>query len=204
MNPRILIADDHLVVRVGTAAILRSAYPDIILNQARTYDEVKTYLQAHQYDIVILDINMPGTLYTQMIPEVKALQEHIKILIFSTYDPAIAVQYINKGAEGYLNKQCSEEDIKNAINIILETGFYYPQELIPFIVKGIRESTGVKNLTVREYQVFELLAKGNGNIEISNQLNVQVSTISTFKKRIFEKLKITNIAELIEIYKNMH
>jgi DNA-binding NarL/FixJ family response regulator len=204
MNTRILIADDHRVVCVGIISILRSAYPDMIIDWAKTYDEAKNYLQNQRYNVVMLDINMPGTLHTQMIPEIKNLQNDIKILIFSSYDQNIALQYIRKGAEGYLNKQCSEEDVKNAINIILETGYYYPPELIPLIMNGTKETNEIKNLTDREYQIFELLAKGNGNLEISNSLNVQVSTISTFKKRIFEKLNINNIAELIEIYKSLH
>jgi DNA-binding NarL/FixJ family response regulator len=204
MNTRILIADDHRVVCVGIISILRSAYPDMIIDWAKTYDEAKNYLQNQRYNVVMLDINMPGTLHTQMIPEIKNLQNDIKILIFSSYDQNIALQYIRKGVEGYLNKQCSEEDVKNAINIILETGYYYPPELIPLIMNGTKETNEIKNLTDREYQIFELLAKGNGNLEISNSLNVQVSTISTFKKRIFEKLNINNIAELIEIYKSLH
>ncbi|SEW47534.1 two component transcriptional regulator, LuxR family [Chryseobacterium wanjuense] len=204
MNNRILIADDHLVVSIGIVSILRSAYPNMVIDIAKSYPEAKNCLLAHKYDVIMLDIHMPGTQYTQMIPEIKELQNDIKILIFSSFDQNIALQYIRKGAEGYLNKQCSEDDVKNAINTILETGFYYPPELIPIIMKGTKETTEVKNLTTREFEVFELLAKGNGNLEISSYLNVQVSTVSTFKKRIFEKLKITNIAELIEIYKCLH
>ncbi|GAA4152661.1 response regulator transcription factor [Chryseobacterium ginsenosidimutans] len=204
MNNRILIADDHLVVSIGIVSILRSAYPNMVIDIAKSYPEAKNCLLARKYDVIMLDIHMPGTQYTQMIPEIKELQNDIKILIFSSFDQNIALQYIRKGAEGYLNKQCSEDDVKNAINTILETGFYYPPELIPIIMKGTKETTEVKNLTTREFEVFELLAKGNGNLEISSYLNVQVSTVSTFKKRIFEKLKITNIAELIEIYKCLH
>ncbi len=204
MNIRILIVDDHLVVRVGTVTILRSAYPDVIIDQAKTYDEMIDLLKMHQYALVMLDINMPGTQYTQMVLDIKALQDDVKIMVFSTYEETVALQYIRKGAEGYLNKQCSEEDIKEAVNIILKTGFYYPPGLIPMIMRDIKDTAGVKNLTAREYQVFELLAKGNGNLEISNYLDVQVSTISTFKKRIFEKLKVNNIAELIEVYKSLH
>ena len=204
MNIRILIADDHRVVSVGIISILRSAYPEMDIDWAKTYDEAKIFLQNSRYDLVMLDIHMPGTLYTQMIPDIKSLQSDVKILIFSSYDQNVALQYIRKGAEGYLNKQCTEEGIKNAISIILETGFYYPPELIPLIMKGTKETNEVRNLTEREYQIFELLAKGNGNLEISNFLHVQVSTISTFKKRIFDKLNISNIAELIDIYKSLH
>ena len=203
MKKRILIADDHLVVRIGTISILRSTYPNMTMDLAKSYDEAKSYLQTYQYDIIMLDINMPGTQHTKMIQEIKTMQNSIKILIFSSYDQAVAIQYIRKGAEGYLNKQCSEDDVKNAIHTLLETGFYWPPELIPLIMKDAKEE-GTKSLTTREYEVFELLAKGNGNLEICNRLKLQVSTISTFKKRIFGKLKISNIAELIETYKSQH
>ena len=147
---------------------------------------------------------MPGTQYTRMIPELKSIQGDVKILIFSAYDQDIALQYIYKGAEGYLSKQCNEEDIKNAVKTILQMGYYYPQELIPHLINDSKDVNDVAKLSSREYQIFELLAKGNGNLEISNILNIQVSNISTFKKRIFEKLKIKNIVQLAERYMNLH
>lgn len=204
MKKRILIADDHFVVRAGTALILRSAYSRLTIDSAENYGRVKEFLKTNHYDLLLLDIDMPGTKYTEMISELKNIQKDLKILIFSAYDQNIAIQYIRKGADGYLNKLGTEEDIKNAIKIILETGYFYPPELIPFIIKNLDGGNRIKELSSREYQVFELLAKGNGNLEISNHLGLRINTISTFKKRIFQKLKINNIAELIELYKNLH
>jgi DNA-binding NarL/FixJ family response regulator len=204
MEKRILIADDHSVVRAGTALILRSAYPRFTIDSAENYERVKEFLKINHYDLLLLDIDMPGTKYTEMISELKNIQKDLKILIFSAYDQNIAIQYIRKGADGYLNKLGTEEDIKNAIKTILETGYFYPSELIPFIIKNFDGGNSIKKLSPREYQVFELLAKGNGNLEISNHLGLRINTISTFKKRIFQKLKINNIAELIELYKNLH
>jgi DNA-binding NarL/FixJ family response regulator len=204
MEKRILIADDHSVVRAGTALILRSAYSRLTIDSAENYGRVKEFLKTNHYDLLLLDIDMPGTKYTEMISELKNIQKDLKILIFSAYDQNIAIQYIRKGADGYLNKLGTEEDIKNAIKTILETGYFYPSELIPFIIKNFDGGNSIKKLSPREYQVFELLAKGNGNLEISNHLGLRINTISTFKKRIFQKLKINNIAELIELYKNLH
>ncbi|ANF52890.1 DNA-binding response regulator [Chryseobacterium glaciei] len=203
MNKRILIADDHFVVRAGAAAVLRSVYPNLTIDSAENYGHVKESLQNFRYDLILLDIDMPGTKYTEMISELKSIQKDLKILIFSAYDQNIALQYIRKGAEGYLNKLGTEDDIKNSVKTILETGYYYPPELIPFII-NTNEGNGIKKLTTREYQVFELLAKGNGNLEISTLLGLQINTISTFKKRIFKKLNISNIVELVGIYKNIH
>lgn len=203
MKKRILIADDHFVVRAGTAAVLRSANPNLTIDSAKNYDEVKQSLQNFYYDLILLDIGMPGTKYTEMIAELKSIQKDLKILIFSAYDEKIALQYIHKGAEGYLNKLGTEDDIKNSVKIILETGYYYPPELIPSIIKNTDEKNR-KRLTPREYQVSELLVNGNGTSEIATLLGLQINTISTFKKRIFEKLKIKNIVELIELYQNLH
>jgi len=204
MNKRILIVDDHYVVRTGTAAVLRSAYPNLTIDFSEKYEDVKESLRTHHYDLILLDIDMPGTKYTEMISELKDIQQNVKILIFSAYDQNVALQYIDKGAEGYLNKQGTEDELKNAVKTILNTGFYYPSELIPLIIKDAKEIKSVKKLTPREYQVFELLAKGNGNLEISNILGIQINTISTFKKKIFEKIGTNNIIELAKVYQNLH
>ncbi|HAO27170.1 MAG TPA: DNA-binding response regulator, partial [Chryseobacterium indologenes] len=130
MNERILIADDHYVVRAGTALVLESAYPKLSIDFAENYDQVKKMLGTHQYGLLILDIDMPGTRYKKMISELKNIQKGLKILVFSGYDKDVAIQYIREGAEGYLNKQSSEEEIKNAVKTVIEKGYFYPAELI--------------------------------------------------------------------------
>ncbi|MGU3374872.1 response regulator [Chryseobacterium sp. M5A1_1a] len=203
MNDRILIADDHYVVRAGTALVLETAFPNLNIDFAENYEQVKKMLGVQQYDLLILDIDMPGTQYKKMIPELKDIQKSIKILVFSGYNKDIAIQYIREGAEGYLNKQSSEEEIKNAVKTILEKGYFYPAELIGLIIQNKRNNPAEK-LSSREYEIFKLLADGNGNLEIANRLNIQMSTVSTYKKRIFQKLDVGNIAELIKVYEMMH
>ncbi|WP_228413542.1 LuxR C-terminal-related transcriptional regulator [Chryseobacterium sp. CH21] len=134
-----------------------------------------------------------------MIPELKDIQDDLKILIFSGYDKDVAIQYIREGAEGYLNKQSSEEEIKNAVKTVIEKGYFYPADLIGLIIQNKRDNP-VEKLSSREYEIFKLLADGNGNLEIANRLNIQMSTVSTYKKRIFQKLNVANIAELIKVY----
>lgn len=138
-----------------------------------------------------------------MIPELKDIQSDLKILVFSGYDKDVAIQYIREGAEGYLNKQSSEEEIKNAVKTVIEKGYFYPAELIGLIIQNKRDNP-VEKLSSREYEIFKLLADGNGNLEIANRLNIQMSTVSTYKKRIFQKLNVGNIAELIKVYEMMH
>lgn len=203
MNERILIADDHYVVRAGTALVLESAYPNLRIDFAEDYDQVRKMLGAQQYGLLILDIDMPGTQYKKMISELKEIQKDIKILVFSGYDKGVAIQYIREGAEGYLNKQSSEEEIKNAVKTIIEKGYFYPADLIGLIIQNKRDNPAEK-LSSREYEIFKLLADGYGNLEIANKLNIQMSTVSTYKKRIFQKLDVHNIAELIKVYEMMH
>ncbi|PIF45544.1 DNA-binding NarL/FixJ family response regulator [Chryseobacterium sp. 52] len=203
MNERILIADDHYVVRAGTALVLESAFPKLKINFAENYDQVKEQLAAHPYDLLLLDIDMPGTKYKKMITELKSIQESLKILVFSGYNKDVAIQYIREGAEGYLNKQSSEEEIREAVRSVIEKGYYYPGELIGLIIQN-KKSNPAEKLSSREYEIFKMLASGNGNLEIGNKLEIQMSTVSTYKKRIFKKLNINNIAELIKVHEMMH
>ncbi|MGH1516671.1 response regulator [Chryseobacterium sp. JK1] len=203
MNDRILIADDHYVVRAGTALVLESAYPQLTIDFAEDYEQVKQMLANQYYNLLILDIDMPGTQYKKMISELKTIQSTIKILVFSGYDKDVAIQYIREGAEGYLNKQSSEDEIKNAVKAVIEKGYFYPAEIIGLIIQNKRDNPAEK-LSSREYEIFKLLADGNGNLEIANKLNIQMSTVSTYKKRIFQKLDVGNIAELIKAYEMMH
>ncbi|MCJ7935774.1 MAG: response regulator transcription factor [Chryseobacterium sp.] len=203
MKERILIADDHYVVRAGTALVLESAYPECKIDFAENYERVKEMLTTEYYHLLILDIDMPGTQYKKMISELKDIQSDLKILVFSGYDKDVAIQYIREGAEGYLNKQSSEEEIVNAVKTVIEKGYFYPAELIGLIIQNKSDNPAEK-LSSREYEIFKLLADGNGNLEIANRLNIQMSTVSTYKKRIFQKLEVANIAELIKAYEMMH
>ncbi|KXH81108.1 response regulator transcription factor [Chryseobacterium kwangjuense] len=203
MNERILIADDHYVVRAGTALVLESAYPELAIDFAENYEQVKSHLAAQPYDLLVLDIDMPGTQYKKMIPELKNIQEDLKILVFSGHDKDVAIQYIREGAEGYLSKQSSEEEIRGAVKSVVEKGYYYPSELVGLLIQN-KQRNPEEKLSAREQEIFHLLASGIGNLEIANKLNIRMSTVSTYKKRIFKKLNVSNIAELIKVHEMMH
>lgn len=201
MTKNILIADDHDIVLVGTSIILESRIKDVIIDQAEDYPETLEKISQKKYDLVILDINMPESKNKRMITEIKALDPGIKILIFSAYEEQIAVQYIKEGANGYISKLSKSEEISDAVNAIFSEGYYYPSGIVHQL---INESPidSIKSLSEREYEIFTLLAKGNGNLEISNKMNIQMPTISTYKKRIHKKLKTNNIADLIKLYQS--
>ena len=203
MSKKILIADDHFVVRAGTSIILDSYFKDISIFYASNYINVIELLKAEIIDLLILDINMPESKYLEMIKEIKTLQNNIKILVFSVYNEDIAIQYIMEGADGYINKLSDENKIIEAVETIFNSGFYYSPDIL-LRIKNITVNKVPINpidlLSKREKEIFDLLVEGNGNIEISNILNIQFSTISTYKNRIFTKLKVNNIAEIIKLY----
>ncbi|MFS4432257.1 response regulator [Chryseobacterium sp. S90] len=202
MDRKIIIADDHFVVRLGTTLILESHYKDVKISYAESYTDLTDQLLIEKFDLLILDINMPESKYLSMIGEVKKIQPDLKILVFSVYDNDIAVQYIIEGADGYINKLCDENNILEAVESIFETGTYYSPDIVKKLVSSAKKDTPVnpiEALSEREKEIFDLLIKGYGNIEISNELNLHLSTVSTYKARVYKKLNIKNTVDLVRL-----
>ncbi|WP_343687403.1 response regulator transcription factor [Chryseobacterium gleum] len=204
MTKKILIADDHHVVRIGTALILEKNFNDVEVDFAETYDEAKQKIESEKFDLLILDIELPGSILKSMVKEIKSISPETLILIFTSYKENIALQYIEEGANGFLNKQSDPEHFVKAVEAILKDGYYYTSEMMNEILKGNQKKKAIENLSERELQVFNLLAKGNGNLEIANTLNIEESTVGTYKRRVYQKLKISNLVELLEIYSEIH
>lgn len=208
MPKEILIVDDHLVVRTGVAIVLKEQLENITISNVENFFETIAVLKERPFDLIILDINIPGGKSTEMIKEIRTIRPESKILMFSaSEEEKYAYKYIIAGANGYINKLCSEDQIVTAVTSVLETGKYIPIEVATKIVEIGLNKTVINPLDIlskRELEIAELMITGNGNLEISNQLNIHMSTVSTYKNRIFEKLKITNLVELINIYKNEH
>ncbi len=207
MANRILLVDDHLVVRTGVSIILEENFKDLTIFTAKTFPETISFIKENMVDLIILDINIPGGKNREMIEDIRGFQPDVKIMIFSAYeDDDYACQYIIAGANGYLNKLCDEEKMVFAIDSILKKGSYFTDEIINRIVSASINKTAINpldNLSKREFQISELLLSGDGNIEIANKLNIQMSTVSTYKSRIFEKLNVKNLVELISVFKKL-
>ncbi|WP_313003587.1 response regulator transcription factor [Chryseobacterium gleum] len=202
MDRKIIIADDHFVVRLGTTLILESHYKNVQISYAESYTNLTDQLHTEQFDLVILDINMPESKYLSMISELKKIQPDLKILVFSVYDNDIAIQYIIEGADGYINKLCDENNILEAVESIFETGTYYSPDIVKKLVSSAKKeapANPLESLSEREKEIFDLLIQGYGNIEISNELNLHLSTVSTYKTRIYKKLNIKNTVDLVRL-----
>ncbi len=200
MNKRILIADDHYVVRLGTKMALESKFSNIYIDFAENYYEAKEKLVTERFDLIMLDIEMEGSIFKNMIKELKMIQDDIKIMIFSSSKENIAVEYIQEGAQGYLNKLSNDETIIKAIQSIFEEGYYYPFQVVKLLSDKPQKEDIKGVLSEREFQIFNLLGEGNGNLEIANILDIQIGTVGTYKKRIYTKLGIKNLIDLFKIY----
>lgn len=206
---KILIADDHSIVRLGASVVINEKFPEVIITNAVTIKEVYDHLKSEKIDLLLLDINMPGGNNIKVIGECLALQSDLKILVFSSYDESIyALRYIEAGAAGYLNKNTAMEELGNAIQSIQERGKYMSNDIKDLYVQRLTNTKSsmdkvnpLNKLSNREMDVAKHLIEGHGILEVSNLLNLSSSTISTYKSRIFEKLAITNIPDLIELFK---
>lgn len=203
-QPTFLIADDHSIVRQGISLLIKELFFSAKIFHAGSFKEILQIIRENKIDIIILDINFPDGNSLNIISEIKTIQLEAKILIFSAYDEDIyALRYLNAGASGYLNKGSSENEMKNALKSMIVSGKY----ITPNIKEKILDSyiskkpiNPLEQLSNREVEVARLLIKGFGNMEIAEMLTIKKSTVSTFKNRIFEKLEIDNLADLIDTF----
>ena len=199
-----LIADDHSVVRQGVSLIIKELFLNAAIHKAGNFKEIFNILKEVKVDLLILDVNFPEGNSISILSEINTIQPDIKILMFSVYDENIyAMRYLNAGASGYLNKEISEDEIKYAINTIISSGRYITQNIKDRILDFYISKKSVNPLDLlsnREIEVAQLLIKGYGNLEILELLNIKKTTVSTYKNRIFEKLEIDNLADLIKFF----
>jgi len=200
----ILIADDHSIVRYGLTKIIATLPEPVTVSTVEAFDDAINILSKQSLDLLILDINLPGGNSIQMLHAVRLQRPNIMILIFSAYDEKMyAIDYLLAGADGYLSKNASEEETKLAIQTLLKRDKYMSavtrqQMLNKLNVHKQPEINPFAALSVREIEVMNLLVKGIPMQKIAEMLHIQVSTVSTYKTRIFSKLEINSIVELLE------
>jgi len=201
----ILLVDDHFVVRKGIELVLTTSYPKAIVHNAENYFEAIEILKTIYIDLIFLDIIINGIENSKVIKEMKSIQSSTKILIFTCHkEENHGHRYIKNGADGFLNKFCSEQMIGVAINQLFDQGYYYSDDLKDKMLNKTKSTTSINlidSLSNREFEVAKLLVKGESNLYISNKLDLKMSTVSTYKNRIFEKLQINNVVALFALFK---
>lgn len=198
-----LLIDDHVVVRSGIKILLTEIYKPSIIDEAHNGDSALEKVKANKYDLVMLDIQMPNTDTLGLMEYFKIMHPDLKVLVFSMSPETIyAKRFFKAGAKGFLSKDAPLDEIKKAINLVLNDKRYISDTFMQSLAEstGQSEDTNVFNkLSPREFEIVSLLLVGQTVSQIGASLNLQVSTIGTHKARIFEKLKVGNILELKEL-----
>jgi DNA-binding NarL/FixJ family response regulator len=201
-----LLADDHSLIRQGVVFIIEEMELDCEIYQASNLHQTLEFINKFPIDIAIIDANFPDGNSLNVLPEIKKISPDTKILIFTGIDEGPqSLKYLTAGANGFLSKMNDEEEIKNAILTMVNSGAYISPITQALLIDSIRNpavSNPLLLLTERELQIAKMYAEGQGNLEIANSLDVKQNTVSTLKKRIFDKLEIENIVELIELIKD--
>lgn len=203
-----LLADDHSLIRQGVEFLIEEIGFEGEIFHASTLQKVLEAVGMRQIEILVIDAIFPDGNSLNIIAEIKTLKPEIKILVFSGVDESIqSIKYINAGANGFLSKLSEENEIKDAILKIHQTGKYISSITQNLLIDSLHNRSIInplQKLTERELEIAEMYAKGHGNLEIANILNVKQNTISTIKKRIFDKLHIENVVDLADLIKNQH
>lgn len=199
---RILIADDHAILRQGLMQILSDEFTDAILGEASTISETATLLKNQVWDVLILDINMPDRSGIDLLHALQNDFQKIPVLVLSsTPEDQLAMRTLKAGASGYLNKQVAAEELVNAVRKLLSGGRYISQSLAEKLAADItdgRDRALHELLSEREFQVFNMMISGKSLKDIADELSLSIKTISTFRSRIFKKLKIHTDMELYQ------
>ncbi len=202
MVKKILIVDDQAVVRLGLEILLKESFNPLILSLAPDFFSALYYVKKREYDLVILDINMPGGRNSKMIDSLREIQPDIKILVYTALEDRIyATHYMQAGADGFVSKTDGEKYLITSIKkILLQTST--PSSVIeePFTTDLF------SGISTREHEVLHQLIEGKVTKEIAANLKLKISTISTYKSRLFKKFDVENVIGLlnkVNIYKNM-
>jgi DNA-binding NarL/FixJ family response regulator len=197
---RILIADDHPVVRKGLRQMLSGEAGMTVVGEARSGTEVLDLSRTVEWDVAVLDYNMSGRSGVELVKELKQKYPHRVILILSMYpEERFAIRVLRAGAAGYLTKESAPEELVNAIVRIAKGGKYVSPRLaerLAFELEGGEKPLHEK-LSDREYRVMWMLASGKAVGEIAHELHLSPNTVSTYRARVLKKLQMRTTAELM-------
>jgi DNA-binding NarL/FixJ family response regulator len=197
---KILIADDHPVVREGLKQILARASDMTVGGEAVNGQEVLEKIAAEEWDVVVLDIGMPGRDGLEVLKDIHREQPDLPVLVLSMYpEEQVAIRALKAGAAGYMNKETAPKELVNAIKKIYGRGKYVSPALAEKLASQLDAHTHNaphEALSDREFQVFRQLASGKEVQEIADELFISVKTVRTYRDRIHEKLNLKNDVEL--------
>jgi len=197
---RVLIVEDHEIMRRGLKEVFADAFPDLYVGEAENSRSALAWLMTQEWDIVVLDINIPGRSGLEVLEDVKRLRPGTPVLVLSQYpEDEFAIRSFKLGAAGYLNKSRASDELLAAVRKVLAGGKYVTASLAEKLVATLGndlQHEPHENLSNRELQVLQMLATGNTIKEIGSELAESQKTDSTYRSRIVQKLRLTTDAEL--------
>ncbi|HCY63741.1 MAG TPA: DNA-binding response regulator [Oxalobacteraceae bacterium] len=198
---KVLVADDHKIFRAGVKRLIEES-PDIeVAGEAHDGFDAMAKLRQQEWDVVLLDINMPNKSGLDIVRQMKLEKPKLPILILSMYpEEQYAVRALKAGAAGYLTKDSESEELIAAIRKVVKGGRYATPALLEkllFELDGERDAPKHHALSEREHQIFEQIIQGKSLTEIAEAMSISVKTVSTYRTRVLEKMNMENNAELI-------
>jgi DNA-binding NarL/FixJ family response regulator len=197
---KILLADDHAVVRRGLKQILTDEFKRATFGEARNAQEALDLVWKQEWDVVVLDITMPGRSGLDALREIKKSKPRLPVLVLSMHpENQFAVRVLKAGAAGYMTKESAPEELVDAVKKVFAGGRYVSAALGETLAASLSTSHRApqEKLSDREFQVLRLIASGKMATEIARELSLSVKTISTYRTRILEKMGMKNNAELM-------
>jgi two-component system invasion response regulator UvrY len=200
---RIIIADDHAVVRTGLQLILDATSDMTICDEASNGNELLEKLRTNQYDLVLLDISMPGKDAMDVLKEIRSAWDHMPVVIFSMNpDEVYAIRMIRNGASAYINKETDPKRIIDILRTVLSGKKYFTQQqsnlLAELVIEPEKNSNALPHETLsdREFQIFFMLASGMKKSEIAGKLALSKHTIGNHRSKIMQKMKLKTNSDL--------
>src|SRR4051794_12976061 len=199
---RILIADDHAIVRRGLKDILLDAFPSAAITEVSDAEGLIQKITRDKYDVVITDLSMPGRSGLEALQQIKAYDAKLPVLVLSVYpEEQYAVRVLKAGAAGYLNKEMAPEELVTAMEKVLSGKKYITPAVAEKLASAIdfhSEKLPHEHLSDREFEVFKMLAIGKSVSEIGDILYLGVTTVRTYRSRILAKMNVKTNAELTQ------
>jgi two-component system, NarL family, invasion response regulator UvrY len=198
---RILIADDHTVVRKGLRQILAEEFPHAAIEEvANAEDLIKKVITDAQWDVIISDLSMPGKSGLDALQQIKQLYPQLPVLILSIHpEEQYAIRVLKAGASGYLSKDTAPEELVTAVKRVLLGKKYITLTIAEKIADNFDRDPEKKpheTLSDRELHVFKMLASGKAVSEVADELSLSVTTVSTYRARVMTKMNMKNNANL--------
>jgi DNA-binding NarL/FixJ family response regulator len=198
--PRILLVDDHAMVRQGLRELLADGFPGASFGEAGNASDLLAQIGGKPWDLIILDIGMPGRSGLDVLSDISRMGTPPPVLILTMYpESQHALRAFRWGAAGYITKDAMAEELFKAVRVVLDGGKYVSPPVAAFLVGQITAGEGKPSyeaLSGREYEVFHALVNGKSITEIAQALQLSPKTISTYRVRLFEKLGVRTLVEL--------